>query len=99
MRNFNYKNQTEIIFGKNTETKVGVEVKKYANKVLLHYGGGSIKSTGLYDKIVTSLQNENIEIVELGGVKPNPRVSLVREGIEICRKNNIDFILAVGGGV
>lgn len=98
MRNFNYKNQTEIIFGKETETKVGVEVKKYANKVLLHYGGGSIKSTGLYDKIVNSLKNENIEIVELGGVKPNPRVSLVREGIEICRKNNIDFILAVGGG-
>ena len=98
MRNFNYKNGTEIIFGKNTEEKVGSEIKKYTNKVLLHYGGGSIKASGLYDKVVSSLKEANIEIVELSGVKPNPRVSLVREGIELCRKHNIDFILAVGGG-
>lgn len=98
MRNFNYKNETEIIFGKNTEEKIGKEIKKYTNKILLHYGGGSIKSSGLYDKVISSLKNENIEIVELPGVKPNPRLSLVKKGIEICRKNNIDFILAVGGG-
>ncbi|VYU06165.1 iron-containing alcohol dehydrogenase [Clostridium tertium] len=98
MKNFNYKNGTEIIFGKDTEVRVGKEVKKYANKVLLHYGSGSIKSTGLYDKVIDSLKKENIEIIELGGVKPNPRVSLVREGIELCRKNDISFILAVGGG-
>lgn len=98
MRNFNYKNGTEIIFGKNTEEKVGSEIKKYTNKVLLHYGGGSIKASGLYDKVVSSLKEANIEILELSGVKPNPRVSLVREGIELCRKHNIDFILAVGGG-
>lgn len=98
MRNFNYKNGTEIIFGKNTEEKVGREIKKYTNKVLLHYGGGSIKASGLYDKVVSSLKEANIEIIELSGVKPNPRVSLVREGIELCRKHNIDFILAVGGG-
>ena len=98
MRNFNYKNETEIIFGKNTEEKIGKEIKKYTNKILLHYGGGSIKASGLYDKVISSLKNENIEIVELPGVKPNPRLSLVKKGIEICRKNNIDFILAVGGG-
>ena len=98
MRNFNYKNGTEIIFGKNSEEKVGHEIKKYTNKILLHFGGGSIKSSGLYDKVISSLKEENIEVIELSGVKPNPRVSLVREGIELCRKHNIDFILAVGGG-
>ena len=98
MRNFNYINSTKIIFGKNTEEKVGSELKKHTNKILLHYGGGSIKASGLYNKVITSLKNENIEVIELSGVKPNPRVSLVREGIELCRKHNIDFILAVGGG-
>lgn len=98
MKNFNYKNQTEIIFGRGTENNIGSEIKKYANKILLHFGGVSIKSSGLYGKVINSLKNENIEVIELSGVKPNPRVSLVREGIEICRKNNIDFILAVGGG-
>lgn len=98
MRNFNYKNGTEIIFGKNTEAQVGKEIKKYSNKVLLHYGGGSIKASGLYSKVVSSLKSEGIEVVELSGVKPNPRVSLVREGIDLCRKHNVDFILAVGGG-
>lgn len=65
---------------------------------MFHYGGGSKKKTGLYDKVVRSLREAGIDFVELPGVKPNPRVSLVRKGIEICRKNNIDFILAVGGG-
>ena len=98
MRNFSYKNGTEIIFGRDTENQVGSLVKNYANKILLHFGGGSIKKSGLYDKVIASLKKENIEVFELGGVKPNPRVSLVREGINICRENNIDFILAVGGG-
>lgn len=98
MRNFNYKNGTEIVFGRETENQVGSLVKNHANKILLHFGGGSIKKSGLYDKVVASLKKENIEYFELGGVKPNPRVSLVREGINICRENNIDFILAVGGG-
>lgn len=98
MRNFNYKNGTELIFGKETENQVGSLVKNHANKILLHFGGGSIKKSGLYDRIIASLKKENIEVFELGGVKPNPRVSLVREGIKICRENNIDFILAVGGG-
>lgn len=98
MRNFNYKNGTEIVFGKETENQVGSLVKNYSNKILLHFGGGSIKKSGLYDKVMASLKKENIEVFELGGVKPNPRVSLVREGINICRENNIDFVLAVGGG-
>ncbi len=98
MLNFDFQNKTEIIFGKNTEERVGKEIKKYGKKVLLHYGGGSIKRTGLYDRVIKSLKNENIEIIELDGVMPNPRVSLVREGIKICRENSIDIILAVGGG-
>ncbi|GAB6170458.1 iron-containing alcohol dehydrogenase [Clostridium carnis] len=98
MQNFNFQNSTKIIFGKNTENKIGNEVKKHSNKILLHYGGGSIKANGLYDKVINSLKVNNIEVIELSGVKPNPRVSLVREGISLCKKYNIDFILAVGGG-
>lgn len=98
MINFTFQNTTRILFGKETEYNVGPEVKKYANKVLLHYGGGSIKKSGLYDKVVKSLQEAGVEFVELGGVKPNPRLSLIYEGIELCKKNNIGFILAVGGG-
>lgn len=98
MNNFTFQNSTKLIFGKDTENSVGSEIKNYSNKILLHYGGGSIIKTGLYDKIVKSLKDSQIEFVELSGVKPNPRVSLVREGIKICRKENINFILAVGGG-
>lgn len=98
MQDFIFQCPTKIIFGRNTEEQVGQEVKRYTRKVLLHYGGGSIKKSGLYDKVVKSLKQEDIEIVELGGVKPNPRLSLVREGINLCREKSIDFILAVGGG-
>lgn len=98
MINFTYVNSTKIIFGKNSEDKVGKEIKNCGNKVLLHYGGGSIKKSGLYDRVISSLKDADLEVYELGGVKPNPRLSLVREGIELCHKNNIDFILAVGGG-
>lgn len=98
MDNFIFNNTTKIIFGKGTETNVGGEVSIYGKKILLHYGGGSIKKSGLYDKVITSLKNEEIEIFELSGVKPNPRLSLVNEGIKICKDNNIDLILAIGGG-
>ena len=98
MENFEFLSPTKIIFGKNTESKVGSEVKKYSSKILLHYGGGSIKQSGLYDKVTSSLKKAGVEFVELTGVKPNPRLSLVREGIKICRENKISFILAVGGG-
>ena len=98
MLNFNYQNETKIIFGKGTEAQVGTELAKHTKKVFLHYGGTSAKATGLYDKVVASLNESGIAFVELGGVKPNPRTDLVYEGIDICRKENIDFILAVGGG-
>lgn len=98
MMNFNYQNETKIIFGKDTEATVGTELALHTNKVLLHYGGASAKATGLYDKVVASLNEAGVAFVELGGVKPNPRTDLVYAGIEICRREQIDFILAVGGG-
>ena len=98
MLNFNYQNETKIIFGKETELQVGAELALHTKKVFLHYGGASAKATGLYDKVVASLNAAGVAFVELGGVKPNPRTDLVYEGIDICRRENIDFILAVGGG-
>ena len=98
MENFRFFNPTAIIFGKDTEKFVGAETKKRGKRVLVHFGGGSIKKSGLYDRVVGSLRESGIEFLELGGVKPNPRLSLVCEGVELCRKNNVDFILAVGGG-
>ncbi len=98
MDNFIFNNPTKIIFGKDTELLVGQETKKYSNKVLLHYGGGSIKKSGLYDRVKKSLKDANVEVFELSGVLPNPRLSLVNEGIRICKNNDIKFILAVGGG-
>ena len=98
MHNFTFQYATKIIFGKGTEDSVGSEVSKYSKKVLLHYGGGSIKKSGLYDRVVNSLKAAGVDFVELGGAKPNPRLSLVYEGIELCRKHGVDFILAVGGG-
>ena len=98
MKNFEFQNSTKIIFGKDSEEKAGTEVKKYSSKILLHYGGGSIKKYGLYDRVISCLKKEDIGIVELGGVLPNPRLKLVKKGIELCRREKIGFILAVGGG-
>ncbi len=98
MNNFEFYNRTNVIFGKGAEDKVGQLTANEGKKVLLHYGGGSIKKSGLYDKVVDSLKASDVEIFELGGVVANPRVSLVREGVEICKKYGIEFILAVGGG-
>ena len=98
MENFEFISPTKIIFGKGTEKQVGMETKKHGHKVLLHYGGGSIKKYGLYDKVVASLKEAGVDYIELGGVQPNPRLSLVHEGIKLCRENKVDFILAVGGG-
>ncbi|MFC2144732.1 iron-containing alcohol dehydrogenase [Actinomycetota bacterium] len=98
MENFVYKNPTKIIFGHSTHKNIGKEVKNYSNKVLFHYGMGSIKKSGLYDEIITSLKEEGIEIFELGGAEPNPLLGLTVKGSSICRENNIGFILAVGGG-
>lgn len=90
---------TEIVFGKGTEARTGELVQKYGGtKVLLVYGGGSIKRIGLYDRVIDSLHQAGISYVELAGVQPNPRRSLCDKGIEIARANGVDFILAVGGG-
>lgn len=98
MNNYTFYNYTEIVFGKGVQSQTGALVQKFGKKVLLHYGGGSIKKSGLYDQIIDSLRQAQIEFVELGGVQPNPRLGLVQEGIALCRKENVDFILAVGGG-
>ena len=99
MVNFEFQCATKMIFGKGTEEKVGGELKAYgATRVLFVYGGSSIKRSGLYDRVVKSLTDAGLWFTELPGVVPNPRVSLVRKGIEICRKEKIDFLLAVGGG-
>jgi alcohol dehydrogenase YqhD (iron-dependent ADH family) len=98
MENFTFKNTTKIIFGKCTENQAGIEASEYGSRILLHYGGGSIKEYGIYDRVLKSLRDADLEVIELGGVKPNPRLGLVKKGIELCRKEKIDFILAVGGG-
>ena len=98
MDNFVFEWPTKIIFGRGTESQSGMEAQKFGKNVLVHYGGGSIKRSGLLDKVIESLQQVGIEHIELGGVQPNPRVSLVRKGIALCREHNIDLILAVGGG-
>lgn len=99
MDNFTFQNPTTIIFGKGEQENAAKYISRYGGKrVLLHYGGGSIKKTGLYDTVIKALKAENLEYIELGGVQPNPRLSLVRKGIDLCRQNGVDFILAVGGG-
>lgn len=99
MDNFTFYSPTYFVFGKDEEINAGHYVKRFGgSKVLIHFGGGSAQKSGLLDKIRSSLKNEGIRFVELGGVKPNPRNGLVYEGINLCRKENIDFILAVGGG-
>ena len=99
MNNFTFYSPTYFAFGKGQEENTGKYVKRFGgSKVLIHYGGGSVVRSGLLDRVKKSLEAENIPYVELGGVMPNPRSGLVYQGIEICEKEDIDFILAVGGG-
>ncbi len=99
MRDFVYYAPTEVVFGKESEEQVAGLVKKYGgHKVLVHYGGRSAKKSGLLDKIFALLRQGGVDFVELGGVVPNPRLSLVQKGIDLCRKEKVDFLLAVGGG-
>ena len=99
MENFTFYSPTYFVFGKGTESKAGECVKQFGgSKVLLHYGGGSVVRSGLLDRVKKSLEMQNISYVELGGAKPNPRSGLVYEGIELCRREKVDFILPVGGG-
>ena len=99
MNNFEFYSPTCFVFGKDTENQAGEYVKRFGGtKVLIHYGSGSVVRSGLLDRVKKSLDAQNISYIELGGVKPNPRSGLVYEGIDLCRKENVDFILAVGGG-
>lgn len=98
MQNFTFSNITKIVFGRGVEERVGREAAQYGRKVLLHYGGGHIVRSGLKARVEASLREAGLEIIELGGVQPNPRLSLVKEGIELVRREGIDLILAVGGG-
>ena len=99
MDNFIYDTPTKVYFGKGEEQNVGKIIAGYgAKKVLIHYGGKSAKESGLIDSVKFALAAQNIAFVELGGVVPNPELSLVRTGIELCKKEGVDFVLAVGGG-
>nr|WP_294661322.1 iron-containing alcohol dehydrogenase [uncultured Blautia sp.] len=99
MRSFEYFAPTKVIFGKDSHLQIGDILKKEnCHKVLIHYGGKSAVASGLIDEVSGCLTDAGIDFVTLGGVVPNPRLSKVREGIELCKKENVDFILAVGGG-
>lgn len=99
MENFTFQNATKIIFGKDTVSCIGQEIKRFSNNILfVHYGDAFIKESGLWNCVTDSLTASGVQYVEMTGVKPNPVLSTVRKGIEICQKNGIDFILAVGGG-
>lgn len=99
MNNFTFYSPTYFAFGKDMENNTGEYVKRFGgSKVLIHYGGGSVVRSGLLDRVKASLEKEEISYVLLGGAQPNPRSGLVYEGIELCKRENIDFVLAVGGG-
>ena len=99
MQNFIYNTPTKVFFGKGQEDNIGNILKEFnATKVLIHYGKNSVKKSGLLQKIKTLIQENNIEYVELGGVEPNPKLSLVEKGVELVKKEKVDFILAIGGG-
>ena len=98
MDNFRFKSATRILFGKGLEAQVGEELAGKYKKVLIHYGGDHVKKSGLLDRVQMSLKENGVEFVVLDGVVPNPRLALVHTGIELCRKERVEFILAIGGG-
>jgi alcohol dehydrogenase YqhD (iron-dependent ADH family) len=99
MNNFEFYSPTKVIFGRGVENNVGTEIKAWGGtKVMLHFGGKSARTTGLLDRIEKCLRDAGIDFISFGGVVPNPRLSLVREGVELCSKEKVDFLLAVGGG-
>lgn len=99
MNSFEFYSPTKVIFGKGVENQVGEEIKKWGgSRILVHYGTGSVKKSGLLDRVEAALKEAGLYYVSLGGAQPNPHLSLVHEGIELARKKKIDFILAVGGG-
>ncbi|MBT2688902.1 iron-containing alcohol dehydrogenase [Bacillus sp. ISL-47] len=98
MQNFTFYNPTKLIFGKGQLDQLQKEIPQYGKKVLVVYGGGSIKRNGLYDKVMAQLNELGAEVFEVSGVEPNPRISTVRKGVDICKNEGIEFLLAVGGG-
>ena len=98
MRDFVFENKTKIYFGKEQMCHLHEEVARFGKRVLMVYGGGSIKRTGLYDKVMAELQKAGMEVYELPGVEPNPHHTTVNRGAAICKKEGIDVLLAVGGG-
>jgi butanol dehydrogenase len=98
MNNFEFIAPTRIFFGKGQVNKIGPAIKQYSNKILIAYGGGSIKKNGIFNDVVKVLKENDIEFHELSGIKPNPSIKSVREGVKICREHKLDFILAIGGG-
>jgi alcohol dehydrogenase len=98
LENFTFWNPTKLIFGKGELEKLKTEVPRYGKKVLLVYGGGSIKRSGLYENVINLLSEIGVEVFELSGVEPNPRITTARKGVDICKQEGIDFLLAVGGG-
>ena len=98
MNNFVYDIPVKVYFGENQLGHLGEELRKFGRRVLLTYGGGSIKRIGLYDRVVEELRKADMEVFELSGIEPNPRIESVREGAQMCKEHNIDVLLAVGGG-
>ena len=98
MENFTYTIPTTIYFGKGQVKQIGDIVSQYGKRVLLVYGGGSIKRNGIYDDVTAIFKENEITYFELAGVEPNPRITTVRKGVEICRKENIEVVLPIGGG-
>ncbi len=99
MRDFTYYAPTKVYFGKDKQKMVGEIIKEYGyKKIMLQYGKESIKKTGLYDEVIESLSQNGIEVVEMGGVEPNPKLEFVQEAIKVARETGVEMILAVGGG-
>ena len=98
MNSFVYNIPTKVYFGENQLGYLGEELRKFGRRVLLTYGGGSIKRNGLYDRVIEELRKADLEVFELSGIKPNPRIESVREGVKICKEQGIEVLLAVGGG-
>ena len=98
MNSFVYNIPTKVYFGENQLGHLGEELRKFGRRVLLTYGGGSIKRNGLYDRVIEELHKADLEVFELSGIEPNPRIESVREGVKICKEQGIDVLLAVGGG-
>lgn len=98
MNDFTFQNTTKVYFGKNQLSNLSKEVKKYGNRILIVYGGGSIKRMGLYDKVMNELTSNDIEVYELSGVEPNPRHTTVNRGAALCKEKDIQVVLGIGGG-